>query len=111
MRTLTFVGLLWNTRRDMCFAVNVLSQFQMEPRYDHWIVAKHILRYLRGTIHQCLKYDGKEIQLIGFTDSNLCGSEIDGRSTTSGCFSLGSIMISWMSRKQDTIALSSVEAE
>ena len=39
------------------------------------------------------------------------GSEQDGRSTTGGCFSLGSSMISWMSRKQDTVALSSVEVE
>lgn len=35
-----------NTRPDICFAVNVLSQFQVEPKHDHWIAAKHILRYL-----------------------------------------------------------------
>ncbi len=102
---------LVTSRPDICFSINVLSQFQIEPRHGHWIVAKHILRYLCGTIHNYLKYDGKEIQLTGFADCDWGGSETNGRSTTGGCFSLGSAMISWMSRKQDTIALSSVEVE
>ena len=59
----------------------------------------------------CLKYDSKEVKLIIFIDSDWGGSETDGRSTIGGCFSLGAAMISWMSRKQDLIALSSVEAE
>eukprot|EP00253_Pinus_taeda_P001623 PITA_01623 len=103
---------LVNTRPDICFAVNFLSQFQLEPRHDHWIAAKHILRYLQGTIHYCLKYEkGKGVHLEGFTDSDWGGSEKDGRSTTGGCFSLGSSMVSSMSRNQETIALSSAEAE
>eukprot|EP00253_Pinus_taeda_P012828 PITA_12828 len=102
---------LVNTRPDICFPINVLSQFQLEPHQDHWIDAKHILRYLRGTIHHCLKYDGKEVKLIGYTNSDWGGSESDGRITTSGCFSLGSTMISWMSRKQGHVALSSAEAK
>lgn len=42
---------LVNTRLDICFVVNILSQFQLVPRHGHCIVAKYILRYLRGTIH------------------------------------------------------------
>eukprot|EP00253_Pinus_taeda_P011168 PITA_11168 len=78
-----------------------------------WIPqAKHILRYLRGTIHHCLKYEkGKDVLLTGFTDSEWGGSKKDGRSTTGGCFSLGSSMVSLMSRKQETVALSSAESE
>lgn len=102
---------LVNTRLDICFVVNVLSQFQLEPHHDHWIDAKHILRYLNGTIHHCLKYDRKEVKLISFTNFDWVGSENDGRSTTGGCFSLGSAMISWISRKQYLAALSSVEAK
>ena len=49
--------------------------------------------------------------MIGYTDSDRGGSEQDGRSTRGGCFSLGFSMISWMSRKHDTIALSSADAE
>jgi len=48
---------LVNTRPDICFAVNILNQFQVEPKHDHWVAAKHILRYLQVTIHYCLKYD------------------------------------------------------
>ena len=102
---------LVNTRPNICFVVNILRQFQLEPRHDHWIATKHILRYLRGTIYHRLKYDSKEVKLIGFIDSDWGGSEIDGRSTTGGCFSLEATIISWMSRKQNLVALSSVEAE
>ena len=67
---------------------------------------------MKVTIQYCLKYDRRnDIHLIGYIDSDWGGSEQDGRSTTRGCFSLGSSMISWMSRKQDTVALSSVEVE
>eukprot|EP00253_Pinus_taeda_P032200 PITA_32200 len=102
---------LVNTRPYICLTVSILSQFQLEPRHDHLIAAKHILRYLCCTIYYCLKYDSKEVKLIGYTDSDWGGSETDGRSTTRGCFSLGAAMISWLSRKQDPIALCSVEAE
>eukprot|EP00253_Pinus_taeda_P019705 PITA_19705 len=110
-----FIGSLMylvNTRPDICFAVNVLSQFQIEPRHDHWVATKHILRYLRGTIYHCLKYEkGKDVLLTGFIDSDWGGYEKDGRNTTGGCFSLGLSMVSWMSRKKETVAISSVEAE
>jgi len=59
-----------------------------------------------------LKYDRRnDFQLIGYTDSDWEGSEQDNRSTTRGCFSLGSSMVSWISRKKDIVALSSVEAK
>ena len=46
-----------NTRSDICFAVNVLNQFQVESKHDHWITAKHTLKYLQETMHYYLKYD------------------------------------------------------
>lgn len=69
------------------------------------------MRYLRGTVHHCLKYDSKEVTLIGFTYSGWGGSETHGRSTVGGWFSLGYVMISWTSSKKDLIALSSADAE
>eukprot|EP00253_Pinus_taeda_P002994 PITA_02994 len=48
---------LVNTRPDICFVVNTLNEFQIEPRHEHWIAAKHILRYLRGLF-------GQELELI-----------------------------------------------
>ena len=48
---------LTNTRPDICFAVNTLSQFLTDPRHVHLIAAKHILRYLKGTVDYGLKYN------------------------------------------------------
>jgi hypothetical protein len=103
---------LVNTQPDICFVVNTLSQFQVEPRQEHWIVAKHVLRYIRGTIKYGLRYtSSSNIQLHGFTDSDWAESAEDRKSTSGMCFSLGSVMISWGSRKQNSIALSTAEEE
>jgi hypothetical protein len=103
---------LVNTRPDIFFAVNTLSQFQVEPRQEHWIAAKHVLRYIRGTINYGLIYTASsDIQLHEFTDSDWAGSAEDRKSTSGMCFSLGSAKISWGSRKQKSVALSTTEAE
>jgi hypothetical protein len=84
---------LVNTQPDICFVVNTLSQFQVEPRQEHWIVAKHVLRYIRGTINYGLRYTASsDIQLHGFTDSDWAGSAEDRKSTSGMCFSLGSVI-------------------
>ncbi|GLJ30415.1 hypothetical protein SUGI_0601930 [Cryptomeria japonica] len=100
---------LVNTRPDICYATNVLSHFMCEPKKIHLMVAKHILRYLCGTIGLGLKYKNVEIQLQGYSDSDWAGSSIDRKSTTGCCFSLGSAMIFWFSRKQSAVAQSSTD--
>jgi hypothetical protein len=103
---------LVNTRPDIFFAINTLSQFQVEPRQENWIVAKHVLRYICGTINHGLRYTASSyIQLHGFTDSDWEGSAKDRKSTAGMCFSMGSVMISWGSRKQKSVALSTAKAE
>jgi hypothetical protein len=98
---------LTSTRPDICFVVNTLSQFLVEPRHVHLIVAKHVMRYLKGTLDCGLSYDGDhDFTLSGYTDSDWAGSVSDRKSTSGCCFSLGSTMISWQSRKQSNIALS-----
>jgi hypothetical protein len=100
---------LVNTRPDIFFVVNTLSQFHVEPRHEHWIAAKHVLRYIRGTLNYGLRYTSStDIQLHGFTNSDWAGSAED-RSTSGMCFSMGSVMISC--RKQKFVALSTAEAE
>ena len=70
------------------------------------------MRYLKGTIDLGLYYDGfHEYRLYGYTDTDWAGSISDRESTSSGCYSLGSTMISWFSRKQSSVALSTAEAE
>jgi hypothetical protein len=103
---------LTNTRPDICFAVNTLSQFLVEPRRVHLVAAKHVMRYLKGTMDYGLSYDGDhDFTLIEYTDADWAGSVADRKSTSGCCFSLRSAMISWQSRKQSSIALSTVKAE
>jgi hypothetical protein len=103
---------LVNTRPDICFAVNTLSQFMVEPRRVHWVAAKHVLRYLCGTVDYGLDYHrGDGVRLVGYTDSDWAGCVSDMKSTSGCCFGLGSTVVSWFSRKQKSVALSSTEAE
>jgi hypothetical protein len=103
---------LTNTKPDICFAVNTLSQFLVEPRRVHLVAAKHVMRYLKGTIDYDLSYDGDhDFTLSGYIDADWAGSVSDRKSTSGCCFSLGSAMISWQSRKQSSIALGTAEAE
>ena len=91
---------LINMRLDIFFAVNTLSQFLIYPRHVHSITAKHILRYLKVTVDYGLKYDANQkINLEGYFDSYWAGSVIDRKSTLGCCFSMGSVVISWFSRK------------
>jgi hypothetical protein len=103
---------LVNTRPDICFVVNTLSQYMVEPRHVHLVATKHVLRYLHGTVGYGLRYvsDGK-VTLQGLTKSNWVGSAVHKKSTSRCCFSFGSGMISWLSRKHTSVALSTTEAE
>jgi hypothetical protein len=84
----------------------------VEPRHERWIAAKHVLRYIRGTINYGVRYtSSNNIQLHGFTDFDWAGSAEDRKSTSGMCFSLGSAMISWGNKKQKSVALSTTEAE
>jgi hypothetical protein len=62
---------LTNTRPDICFSVNTLSQFLVEPKYVHLVAAKHVMRYLKATLDFGLNYDGDhDFTLSGYTDSD-----------------------------------------
>jgi hypothetical protein len=103
---------LMNTRPDICFAVNTLSQLLVEPIHVHLVAAKLVMRYLKGTIDYGLSYDGDhDFTLSGYTDADWEGSVSDRKITSGFFFSLGSTMISWQSRKQSSIALNTVEVE
>ena len=103
---------LTNTRPDICFAVNTLSQYLVQPRRVHLVTTKHVMRYLKGTIEFGLYYDDRhEYILYGYTDVDWDGSISDRESTSGICFCLGSTMSSWFSRKQSSVSCSMAEAE
>ena len=92
--------------------MNTLSQYLVEPRHVHLVVAKHVMRYLKGTIKYGLSYArDHDFRLYGYIDSDWAGSVSDRKSTSGGCFSLGSAMISWLSRKQSSVALNTAKEE
>ena len=86
---------LVNSRPNLCFVVNTLSQFMVDARRVHWVASEHVLRYLASTADYGLDYrtlDGAN--LIGFTDSDWADNVADRKSTSGCCFSLGSATVS-----------------
>jgi hypothetical protein len=103
---------LMNTRTDICFFVNTLSQYLVDPRRLHLVASKHVMRYLKDALEYGLCYIGDhDFRLYGYVDSDWDGSASDRKSTLGSCFILGSSMTSWQSKKQSSISLSMVEAK
>eukprot|EP00253_Pinus_taeda_P029516 PITA_29516 len=103
---------LTTTRPDLAYSVSVMSQFMSRPLDSHWNAAKCVLRYLSGTCNYGLLYiDISDVTLAGYSDSDWAGNLDDRRSITGYAFSIGSGVISWSSKKQSTVALSSCEVE
>ena len=76
------------------------------------VAVKRILRYLKHTPSIGLWYHkGASFQLVGYSDSNYAGCKIDRKSTSEGCHLLGTSLVSWTSKKQNSVALSTTEAE
>ncbi len=100
------------TRPYLSYAVGVVSQFMQTPRKPHLDVVRRILRYIKHTLQCGIFYEAKnQLQVHGYTDANWAGNVSDRRSTSGFMFSFGSGAISWSSKKQPTVALSSTEAE
>jgi len=99
------------TRPDIAYAVTYLSQFNTCHDSTHWSAAKRILRYLKGTSDLGLTYKKTGRPVHGYVDADWGNCTIDRRSFTGYAFVLSGCPIAWISRKQRTVALSSVEAE
>jgi transposase InsO family protein len=99
------------TRPDIASAVGELSRFSKNPSPIHFDCLKRIVRYLKGTSNMGVVLGGENIALKGWSDSNFAG-DVNTRKSTSGyVFKLANGPISWSSKMQKTVALSSCEAE
>jgi len=98
-------------RPDISFSVGVLSRHLSSPSLAHWQAAKGVLRYLSGTADYGITYTKKTPGFIGYCDSDYAGDTGARHSTTGYVFVHNSGAISWSSKKQPTVAVSTTEAE
>ncbi|KAK6143162.1 hypothetical protein DH2020_023510 [Rehmannia glutinosa] len=100
------------SRPHIIFDVGVCARFQSDPKENHMIATKRILRYLKGSQEVGLWYPKKgRFKLIGYSDSNYDGCRVDRKSKSCTCQMLGNRLVSWFSKKQNSIATSTAEAE
>jgi hypothetical protein len=103
------------TRPDIAFAVNQLTRHLNDPRRVHWTAAMRVLKYLRGTATLGLTYRREEEKgkatITGYADADWAGDTVTRRSTSGFVFMLCSAAISWRTKLQASVALSTCEAE
>lgn len=100
------------TRPDISFDVSYIFGFMRAPKADHWIAAKRVLRYVKGTSDYGILYTRcNDPKLIGYIDLDCVGLVDDKNSISGYVFSLGTGAVTWSSKKQHATALSSAEVE
>jgi hypothetical protein len=100
------------TRPDLSFAVSLLSRFQADPGIDHWSALMHVIGYIRNTMDYGLTYSrDDDITPLAYVDADYGGCRDTRRSTSGYVFTMAGGAVTWSSKRQATVALSTVEAE
>ena len=100
------------SRLDVMQVVGQVARFQDAPKETHVIAVKRIFRYLKGTLDFGLWYPkGNDLTLIAYSDADWAGCVDDRKSTSGTAFFLGGCLVSWSSKKQSSVSLSTAEAE
>jgi hypothetical protein len=100
------------SRPDIKLFVCTCARFQANPKEVHLRAVKRIMRYLIYTPKFGLSYPkGSTLDLIGYSDADWTGCKIDRKSTSGTCQFLGRSLVSWASKKQNSVALSTAEAK
>jgi len=106
--SLTYAAM--STRPDIAGALGSVNQFASSPSETHWQAAKRILRYLKGTLDHGICFNGNtdtKVVLSGFVDADWAGDVTTRKSQSGYVFQLCGGPISWVSKRQSTVALSS----
>ncbi|XP_050887053.1 secreted RxLR effector protein 161-like [Lathyrus oleraceus] len=97
---------------DITFVVGVCARYQAKPKVSHINQVKRILKYVNDTCDYGMLYShDSNSMLVGYYDADWAGNADDRKSTSRGCFFLGNNLISWFSKKQNCVSLSTAEAE
>ena len=100
------------TRPDISFIVGVLARFCASPNQLHLMAVKRVFRYLKGTLDLALTYEmTRPDDLIAYSDADWAGDRDFRRSTSGNVFVLAGSAITWSRKRQNSVALSTVEAE
>ena len=101
------------TRPDITFAVCSVARFCSSLTMEHWTAVKHILRYLKGMSNYGLVYsrNNDDGTLIAYSDADWAGDVNDCKSTSGYIFMMSGAAVSWKSKKQTCVALSTAEVE
>ncbi|XP_070019535.1 secreted RxLR effector protein 161-like [Nicotiana sylvestris] len=100
------------SRPDIVFSVGLCARFQENPEDTHLPAVKRILRYLKNTTDLCLWYPkGSNSNIVGYANAEYAGFLVDRKSTSCMAYFLGSCLVSWATKKQNSVALSTAEAE
>jgi hypothetical protein len=100
------------TRPDITLAVGILSRYRAAPTTAHWAAGMRVLAYLKGTLDLGLEYSKKQSSdLLGYVDSDYAACLDTRKSTLGYVFMLNGAAVSWSSKKQKSVASSTVEAE
>jgi len=103
--------LMTQTRPDISYPLGLLARFMSNPTRQHFLALNRLWGYLKRTKNYGLVYKARSISLIGYCDADWGGDRDTRRSTTGYIYLLGKTPISWASKLQKTVALSSCEAE
>ena len=100
------------SKPDISYNVGVCARYQANPKESHMTVLKMIIKYVKTTAEFGVWYskDTSDV-LAGYSDVDWVGNADDRKSTSGGCFYVGNNLVSWMSKKQNFISLSTAEAE
>jgi transposase InsO family protein len=99
------------TRPDIAQSVGALARYMARPTTAHWQAAVGVLRYLAGTKDYGVCFRGGDTTCVGYCDADFAGDTDTRRSTTGYVFVMAGGAISWSSRRQQTVAASTTEAE
>ena len=100
------------SRPDIIFSICLCARFQSCPKDSHLSAVKRIFRYLNGSKNVGLWYPRNDcFDLVGYSDADHAGSQLNRKSSSGTCQFLGNSLVSWFSKKQNCVALSTAESE